>query len=225
MLSIDPLHVCIALGPLAAYLLLLGAINLSSRPFLTNGARDSAALGVGIVGFVIVGPLELFLPEATAFQLGALVWVLLLVAYSLLVTLCVLVMRPRLVIYNIRPDQVRPLLANIVPRLDREARWAGECLILPSLGVQLHVEVFWAMRNAQLVAAGPKQSFEGWTKLESAISAELRETISRRNPYGFGLVFTAIALVGLVATLLVRDPDVVQDSFREMLRLPPSEQP
>jgi hypothetical protein len=225
MLSLDPLHFCIALGPLAAYLFLLGVINLSSRPFLTNGARDCAALGVGIVGFVIVGPMELFLPEATAFQLGAWVWGLLLVAYSLMVTLCVMVMRPRLVIYNIQPDQVRPLLANILPRLDREARWAGECLILPSLGVQLHVEVFATMRNAQLIAAGPKQSFEGWMKLESAISTELRETISRRNPYGLSLVFTAVALIGMITLALVQDPAAIQESVREMLRQPEMEQP
>ncbi len=57
MLDVDPLHFCIALGPLAAYLLLLGAVNLSSRPFLTNGARDTAALGIGILGFAIVGPM------------------------------------------------------------------------------------------------------------------------------------------------------------------------
>jgi hypothetical protein len=225
MLILDPLHFCIALGPLAAYLFLLGVINLSSRPFLTNGARDCAALGVGIVGFVVVGPLELFLPEATAFQLGAWVWVLLLTAYSLTVTLCVLVMRPRLVIYNIQPDQVRPLLANILPLLDREARWAGECLILPTLGVQLHVEVFATMRNAQLIAAGPKQSFEGWMKLESAISTELRGTISRRNPYGVSLVFTAVALIGMITLALVQDPAAIQESVREMLRQPEVEQP
>jgi len=222
MLDIDPLHLCIALGPLAAYLLLLGGINLSSRPFLTDGARDTAALGIGVLGFAIVGPMELFLPEPTAFHLGALVWVLLLVLYSLSLTLCVLLMRPRLVIYNIHPDQVRPLLAELVPRLDREARWAGQCLIMPSLGIQLHVELFSTMRNAQLVAAGPQQSYEGWQKLEGELSRALKQTKSVRNPYGFSLVIAGLAMFLVAAALVVgAPPDAVKQSVYETLRLPP----
>ena len=42
----DPLNLCIALGPLAVYLLLLGLIGLSSRPFLTSGFRDGATLAI-----------------------------------------------------------------------------------------------------------------------------------------------------------------------------------
>ena len=220
MLDIDPFHFCLALGPLAAYLLLLGAVNLSSRPFLTNGARDTAALGIGILGFAIVGPMELFLPERTTYHLGALVWVLMLVLYSLSLTLCVLLMRPRLVIYNIHPDQVRPLLANLIPQLDREARWAGQCLIMPTLGIQLHVELFGAMRNAQLVAAGPQQSYEGWQKLEVEMSSALKQTRSVRNPYGFSLVFAGLVIITLVTALMVGDPETVVQSLHETLRIP-----
>ena len=49
----DPLHVCIALGPLAMYLLVLGSMNLSTRPMLTTGGRDFAALAIAISGFVV----------------------------------------------------------------------------------------------------------------------------------------------------------------------------
>ena len=49
----DPLHLCIALGPVARYFLLLGSINLSRRPFVTSGTRDAAALGIAIVGGVL----------------------------------------------------------------------------------------------------------------------------------------------------------------------------
>ena len=61
----DPLHLCIALGPLAVYLLLLGIINLMPRPFMTSGARDTAALSIAISGFVVAGPMELFLPGSS----------------------------------------------------------------------------------------------------------------------------------------------------------------
>ena len=66
----DPLHLSIALSPLAVYFVLLGIINLSARPQLTTGARDTAALAVGLSGLVVVGPMELFLPERAAAQFG-----------------------------------------------------------------------------------------------------------------------------------------------------------
>lgn len=215
----DPLHLCIALSPLSVYLLLLGIINLSKRPLVTNGARDAAALGVGISGFVIVGPMELFVPEATILRLGVLVWALLLAFYAMCLTLLVLLMRPRLVIYNIRPDQVRPMLADLVNQLDRESRWAGECLIIPNLGVQLHVEASNAMRNVQLIAAGVNQSYEGWHRLEKALTAELQQVRSVRNPYGFSLVFFSLLMISIATFFLVQDAETVAHSLKEMLRL------
>ena len=143
----DPLHLCIALGPLAVYLLLLGMINLIPRPFLTNGARDTSALCIGISGFLVVGPMELFLPEGAAAKFGPFVWLMLLVLYLLMVTLLVLMMRPRLVIYNITEEQLRPVLGELVGELDPGARWARDTLLIPKLHVQLCVETQAAMRN------------------------------------------------------------------------------
>ena len=96
----DPLHLCIALGPVIAYLMLLGLINSRRRPFLTTGARDLSALGIGVSGLVIAGPMELFLPELATNQFGAYVWVMMLALYGLCWTLIVLLGRPRLVVYN-----------------------------------------------------------------------------------------------------------------------------
>ena len=62
MQNVDALHLSIALGPLAVYLLLLGFVNLSTRPFVTTGARDVGALGLAIAGLIVAGPMELFLP-------------------------------------------------------------------------------------------------------------------------------------------------------------------
>jgi len=215
----DSLHLGIALAPLSVYLLLLGLINLSKRPLVTNGARDAAALGVGISGFAIVGPMELFVPEATAYFLQWLLWPLLLALYGLCLTLFVLLMRPRLVIYNIRPDRVRSILAELVNNLDPHARWAGECLIMPTLGVQLHVEASAAMRNVQLVSAGANQSYEGWVRLERTLSGTLREVPSDRNPYGFSLICFGILILVTITFRMVNDADTVADAFREMLRL------
>jgi uncharacterized membrane protein len=214
----DPLHLSIAIGPLAVYVLLLGGINVSKRPFLTTGARDAAALGVGIGGLVVVGPMELFLPEETAFRWGVFVWVLLLAFYALCLALLVLLLRPRLVIYNIRAESIRPLLAGVVAELDRDARWAGECLVLPKLGVQLHLEVIASMRIVQLVSTGPRQSYEGWRQLQQSLAQAIRQTAGARNPVGFSLVCLGMFLIAIMALCMVGYPETVAQSLREMLR-------
>lgn len=214
----DPLHFCIAMCPLAVYLLLMGGINLSGRPFLTTGARDTAALGVAIAGFVAAGPMELFLPSAAAARFGAFVWLLLLSFYGLCLTLVVLLHRPRLVIYNVTVDQLRPALAGVVAELDKEARWAGDCLVLPNLGVQLNLEPMAMLRNAQLVAAGPRQSYVGWRQLELALSKALRSTERATNPYGFILVICGLVIVGAITSWIALDREGLAQSLAEMLR-------
>ncbi len=212
------MYLGIALGPLSVYLILLGLINLSKRPFMTTGARDMAALGVGISGFIAAGPMELFLPEAAATRFGPYVWLLLLAFYALCLTLAVLLMRPRLVIYNATPEQLRPILAEVVAKLDSEARWAGDSLALPQLGVQLHVEPFGAMRNAQLVAAGPQQSFQGWRLLETALAQVLRTTRGTPNPYGVSLLVMGLLMIGVISFQMISDHATVVQRLDEMLR-------
>lgn len=214
----DPLHLCIALGPLAIYFLLLGTINLSRRPFVTSGARDAASLGIAIGGFVIAGPIELFLPEAAAVRMGIWVWPTCLAFYILCLSLLVLLMRPRIVIYNVTFEQLRPSLADIVLRLDSESRWAGDSLVMPNLGVQLTVESQGMMKNVQLVAAGPQQSFQGWRLLEVELVEALRTAKGTRNPYGMSLIMFGLLMAGSLLFWLSRDPQGVAQALNEMLR-------
>jgi hypothetical protein len=215
----DPLHLCIALGPLGVYLLLLGIINLMPRPFLTNGARDTAALGIALSGCVVAGPMELFMPEAAAATLGYLVWPMLLGLYALSVTLLILVARPRMVIYNVTPERLRPVLAELVSELDDEARWAGDTVAMPKLHVQLSIETQAAMRNVQLVAVGTSQSYSGWRRLEAGLSAALADVHVGPNPYGISFVTFALLILGIAAFWMVRQPDAVVQALKDMLRL------
>ena len=216
---VDPLHLSIALGPLAVYCLLLGMINVSSRPFLTTGARDVAALGVAVSGLVIAGPMELFLPEVAAWKYGPYVWLLLLAFYSMCLTLLVLLMRPRIVIYNVTVDQLRPILNEVIRELDPDARWAGECLVIPKLGVQLHLDSFSLMKNAQLVSAGGKQNYGGWRRVEIELAKNLQTASFERNPYGFGLLFVGISMVSVVIYCVINDGTAVANALKDMLRL------
>ena len=218
----DPLHASIALGPAAVYLLLLGVINLSSRPFVTSGLRDTAALGVAISGFVISGPMELFLPESLAYATnrGWLVWALLILFYALCLTLLVLLQRPRIVIYNVTPEQLRPVLADVVRKLDKDARMVGESVFFPNLGVQMHVEATTAVKNVQLKSAGAMQSYQGWREVELALHAGLRETRGAANPYAVSLLLFGMVMVGIIGYWMANQGDVIAEAWREMMRTP-----
>lgn len=218
MPNIDALHLSIALGPLAVYFLVLGFIHLSPRPFVTTGARDRGALGLALGGLIVAGPMELFLPEAATNQFGGYVWLLLLAFYGLCLTLLVLLMRPSLIIYNVNPNQARAVLAEVVAELDSEARWAGDSLLLPKLGVQLHVELSEAARHIQLVAAGSFQSFAGWKRLEAALAKVLHQTRSAPNLRGLSMLAVGGLLIGLMAYRLISDPATVVQGLDEMLR-------
>ena len=54
--------------------------------------------------------------------------------YFLLVTMYSMMMRPRIVVYNLTQDELRPILAELARRLDPGARWAGESLVHAEVG-------------------------------------------------------------------------------------------
>jgi hypothetical protein len=219
----DPLHATIALAPAAVYLLLIGMLNLSSRPFVTSGIRDSAALGIAVSGFVIAGPMELFLPEKLIARFAALevawvIWPILILFYVLCLMLLVLLQRPRIVVYNVTPDQLRAALADVITQLDKEARIAGDSICLPNLGVQLHVEPLPLLKNVQLTSSGPAQSYQGWRDLEIAVRAALRESRGTANPYGITLVFFGLAMLAIITSMMAWQSDQIAQAWLEMMR-------
>ena len=214
----DPLHFSIAAAPLAVYLLMLAILNLSSRPFLTTGARDIAALGIGVSGLVIAGPMELFFPEGAAARFGPYVWILLIVFYGLCVSLTVLLMRPRLVVYNMTTEQLRPLLTEIATRIDTKSRWTGDSLLIPTLGVHLQLESVELLRNVQLVASGNQQSFEGWAKIEADLKTSLKSLKVRPSMLGFFLIGISLCLAVSCGAWMLLDKPTVAQALDEMLR-------
>lgn len=188
------------------------------RPLLTTGARDTAALGLAVSGLFVAGPMELFLPEAAANSMGAYVWILLIAFYSLLLTLMVLLMRPRLIIYNVQLDQLRPALAEVVSRLDTDARWAGDCLVMPKLGVQLHLEPVGVMRVVQLIAVGPQQADQGWRQFENELSTALKSRRGSANPHGYLFLGMGIAMLGMATFQVITNHREVVQSIHDMLR-------
>jgi hypothetical protein len=222
----DSLRLCLGLAPVALYLWLLGVRSLSRRPRLVTGVRDSAALALAVSGLVVVGPIELFFPHEAAVWFGPYVWMLVLALYAMCAVLWLLVSRPRLVIYNISLDKLRPTLADVVESLDAEARWAGDSLALPKVGVQLYAEGFAVLRGVSLIAAGGKQSQAGWRRLHDALCAALAREEVARNPLGLGLFLVGLFCLAAIGWSIARNPlavgnalwDIAQ-SLRQMVGL------
>lgn len=210
---------CLALGPVSLYFLLLGIINLGKRPLLVTGTRDTAALGLALAGFVVVGPMQLFLPENAAQQFGGYVWLMLISFYALCLTLWLLLARPRLVIYNLSMNRLRPVLSELSLALDPEARWAGNSVCLPQLGVYFHVEDFAIMQNISLISTGGTQSVSGWQRFEFALRAELKKLAVRRNPRGFSLITSGAMMITVIVYRTLENPQDVARGLYEMLRL------
>ncbi|MCE5267263.1 MAG: hypothetical protein LLG00_05200 [Planctomycetaceae bacterium] len=213
----DPLRLCLSLGPVAIYLLLLGVINLSRRPLLVSGVRDAAALALATAGLAIIGPLELLFPVETAIRYGAYIWLWLLALYAMCVVLWLLVLRPRLVIYNISSDELRPVLAELAGRLDDGARWAGDSLSMPGLGVQLYLDSFAALGSVSLCSAGGNQNHAGWRRLQTALRSALAREEVPRSPRGLAFIFAGLLCAGVIAWGIYRDPQTLVQSVVDLV--------
>jgi hypothetical protein len=175
---------------------------------------------MAVSGMVYVGPLSLFFPETIAARMGPsgtrYVWLMLISLVVLCTIFMLLNLRPRLVIYNITAERLRPILAEIVPRLDPEARWAGDSLFLPSLGVQFHLDGFGWMRNISLVSSGPKQDYRGWTRLQKELSTVLRGVDSPWSLGGLLLLCVGNVLAIWLVLIIVHDPHGIAQAAREL---------
>ncbi len=213
----EPLRFAIAVVPLAAYLVMIGLVNWRRHPLMVSGANDLATLGAALTGMALVGPIALFRPEAATVELGNMIWLFLLAFYWLWVTLAVMLCRPRLVIYNTTTEELRPVLSEAVRQLCPSARWAGDNLTLPSLGVQLHLDQTTWMRSVSLVSSGGEQDLAGWRRLSRAISRPLRTTPTRANSRASLLLAIGAALLLFSIVGLTSDPEGVAIAWREVM--------
>ncbi len=197
---LDRLPLSVALLPLAGYCCLLGGLQLRRRPLVVSGAWDGMLLGLGLSGLVAIGPLAAVQP-----LLGGSPWseVVLLLLYALVVAVCILFARPRLLVYNATIDQVRPLIAETVAAVDPGARWAGESMALPTLGLQAHIEANGPLRTVSLVVLRNEATADGWSDLSRRVRRAIRRLPVRPSPVGGGLLAVGCLLllmaIGLAA--------------------------
>ena len=215
----DPLHFCIAVVPIAAYLLLIGWIQVRRRAFVTSGTRDLGALSLAIAGLMIAGPMELFLPESVASLVGGWVWLPLIAFYVIIVSLVLLLARPRLIVYNTTSDRLRPVLKDVIQQIDSSARWAGDSVVLPRAGVHLAIDAYPGIRNVTLAAVGPEQNLNSWNVLRLKLAEALAHVPQPPNFQGVSfLVLSCMMMIAVVYSLFTGRMEIAQ-AFRQMMRL------
>ena len=215
---LDTAHLVIGLTPLVIYLLVLSAVNLLTRPVMVSGTRDLAALAAGLSGLVMIGPVLLFTSPDILARLGPYYWLLLVLLYASSVSLWILFLRPRLVVYNISGEQLRGIVNEIALRIDPASRWAGNALEMPQAGLLLKLDVLGVFGNVSLIADSDPINFASWKRLSAELSAALAHVRVMRNPRG-----VTIGMLGMVlgAYLIVRWSQDVQaaDGFIRFLGL------
>lgn len=214
----DHFRLCVAFVPLSIYLIGLGVLNFRRRPAVVAGSRDFAFLGLGVIGLVFVGPVELLLPTLPD-NLAGYVWLMLIVLYCLFLTLGVLLSKPRIVVYNVTLDQLRPALADAVNELEADVRWAGGSVSLPKLHVEFYFDDHATVKNVSLVATGSPQSYAGWRLLERTLRAQLREGVeTTANAWGLGYLIFAVGMLGRIAWVAAKHPQEIAQGFTELMR-------
>jgi len=215
----DYFRLCVAFTPLAIYLIALALLNFRRRPVVIAGSRDMAFLGLGVIGLLLVGPVELLMPTLPESITGY-VWLMLLVLYFLFLTLAVLLGKPRLVVYNVTLDQLRPALADAVNELDADVRWAGNSVALPKLHVEFYFDDHGWVRNVSLVATATPQSYAGWRLLERTLREQLNSSVETApSAWGLGMLVVALSMLGRLGWIAaVHSRDIAQ-GFTDLMRL------
>ena len=208
-LVLDGLPVWIALLPLGGYLMLLGWLHLRRHPVAVPGGWDLAALAAGLSGLLVAGPLPLLQPAVGMTGWGSL---LLVGGLVLIVTAGILATRPRLVVYNVTPEQLRPVLAEVISRLDGSARWAGDSVVLPARGLQILMDGRGVARCVSVVTVGRRTSPEAWGEFARQFRRAIRRLRVRRNPWGAvvaglgGALAVTATIWGFTGLMILRGP-------------------
>ena len=216
---VEPFVIVMAFVPLIGYLLVLGWIRISGRAVVTTGARDTAALALAISGFFVVGPAELFFPNAAATAFGPIVWLPLLVFYGLIVLLICLTVPAKLVVYGRGPMELFQSLSNVSKLIDPEAIGdeTNVQVTLPTYGIHLRLDGYRGIDHAQVVAFEPNVSPAFWNDLLGKLRDEVSGLPAPNPRRGFLMMTVAAALILLLLWIGIKNQERVVDGFRDWL--------
>lgn len=217
----DSLRIAIAILPLGIYFLSVSMLLRRKRPTLLNAAQETMMLGMGCVGLAVIGPMELFFPNAAYSVLGEWTWAFLLGLYFFVVLFISLNRRPYWTIYGMNTVALQSLVTRTLQEEGLGYEWLDRVLSCPELGLVAMVEP--ATRGDHVVhlsPSGAKQDILGWHRLERKVLRTLAETPSataNSGPSTKAWMAVGIALLVVAASLIVADMRRLQDTVSWML--------
>ncbi len=216
---LSPFHIAVALGPLAIYLLVVAMVRLMPKPLVVSGGRDIATMSMALIGFAMVGPMELFFPKAAAMVLGPKVWIMLFLLYVLGVLMVILAAKPRLIVYGLDEEELEEHLRALLAELDPQAEWLGENVQSGVLGISALVESAGPGRLSQIAAISHRQNLKGWFALEQALVMRLRGHSVADRVHGWKYLVVGALLLVVVLSAMMYDPNESLRAMKEMLRI------
>ena len=202
---LDLLRFAIAILPLAAYTQILGLLCMRTKPTVLNGAMDFLLLGLAVIGFVAIGPIELFFPRAAYSILGPWVWVVLLSLYFFVIMLIALNSNFKLVVYGVESFVLKSAIQEILKQEQIESTWVNDIVEVPSLGVRACVEKAGRVKLSKLEAVGRSQNPTGWYTLERLLVKRLDQHKTNQHAQAFSWIATSLLLFGISVTLISSD--------------------
>jgi hypothetical protein len=210
--------IILAVGPIAVYCIVLGLIHLRRRPKVVSGVRDLACLGLAMIGLFLVGPAELFFPQAAFNLFGASVWVALVVLYLFLLLFLILNARPSLIVFGLDVDSLTTHVDFVLQQLDPSTRWLNHTFVAPTLGIQGVIEPAGMGKVSQIIGTKLEQNAIGWMSLGRALSSQLRNVPIERRVDGFRWLAVGAVILSMIGYTLVTKSTLVTNGISEMLR-------
>ncbi|MCE2750871.1 MAG: hypothetical protein LW720_03150 [Pirellula sp.] len=167
---IDYLRLSFGLIPLGVYLIVMGFLALRRRPTLLTSGQEALLLGFALMGFALIGPIELFFPTGAYAALGQKTWILLIALYGLLVLLFALQRQPGWTVLGLDSHGLRNLLGEILQKGDIEHAWLGNHLQISEWDLQAMIEPSRGFQGvSHLNATGKQRNVLGWYQLERLV--------------------------------------------------------
>lgn len=215
---VDFAHGLMALAPIAVYLAALGVLNLSRRPRAVNGALDSFCFWTAVSGLIMIGPVELLVPqEVFRGEIRPLFWLLAWGFYISCLTMFVMLQRPRLVIYNAPASAIRGVLDEAAKEVDPQGQMLAGTVVLPERHLEISVEYFGMFRNVTLVSKGDYASLRDWAEFRKAVMRRIPDTPVMPNPRGLTFAVLACAISIILLMNWLQSPAEAMRSFRQLI--------
>ncbi len=213
----EPFATTIAFAPLIAYLLAFAIIRIGGFVWVTTGTRDVTAVLVAISGLIVIGPMELFFPNATAALLGGWVWIPLLLLYFLLACLVVINCRSKIVVYGRTLEEVYPAMIRAARAMDCGAVENEEQLQvhMPALTAHLRLDLARGNDCSSVMAFEQALPLAFWHRFAKHLRDELRPTPPPYPRRGWAMLIVAVMTAFFLIRYVAAQPALLVEGFHE----------